>query len=315
MEKIEFQWGSDKRYNDYSAYFRKRFDGKVQKISLDAGFTCPNRDGSRGKGGCSYCNNQSFNPDYCRAEQNIADQLTRGIEFFSAKYPDMRYLAYFQAYSNTYAPVELLRQSYDSALSHPEVAGLVIATRPDCLSTEILDLLEEFSHKSYVSIELGVESFNEETLVKINRGHTASESISAIQRIAERKIDNCIHLIFGLPGEADNDFIRTAHILSGLPVQSIKLHQLQIHKGTRMALDYKKDPGSFNLFEVDQYADLVVRFLEHLSPDIIVQRFVSSAPASLLIAPRWDMKNYQFVAIVNKLLAERDTWQGRLLGK
>lgn len=311
MNKTEFPWGGDKRYNDYSSYFRQRFDGKVQKISLDAGFTCPNRDGSRGKGGCTYCNNQSFNPDYCRTEQNIADQLTRGIEFFSAKYPAMRYLAYFQAYSNTYAPLELLRKSYEAALSHPGVVGLVIATRPDCLGKEILDLLEEFSRKCYVSIELGVESFREETLVKINRGHTASESVTAIQNIAERGIDNCVHLILGLPGETDSDFIRTASILSGLPVQSIKLHQLQIHRGTRMAVDYINDPGSFSLFEVDQYADLVVRFLENLSPGIIVQRFVSSAPASLVIAPRWDMKNYLFVAKVEKLLAERDTWQGK----
>jgi uncharacterized protein len=315
MEKFEFQMGGNKRYNDYSAYYRKKFEGKVQKISLDAGFTCPNRDGSRGKGGCTYCNNQSFNPDYCRTEQKIADQLTRGIEFFSAKYPSMRYLAYFQAYSNTYAPEEQLRQSYDAALSHPGVAGLVIATRPDCLSPGILDLLEEYSKKCYVSIELGVESFVEETLLKINRGHTASESVSAIQRIAERNIDNCVHLIFGLPGETDDDFIRTAHILSGLPVHSIKLHQLQIHKGTRMAYDFKKDPASFGLFEVDQYADLVVRFLEHLSPEIIVQRFVSSAPASLVIAPKWDLKNYQFVAKVDKLMAERDTWQGKLFEK
>lgn len=312
MEKLEFYWGSDKRYNDYSAYFRKKFDGKVQKISLDAGFTCPNRDGSRGIGGCTYCNNHSFNPDYCRTEQKITDQLVRGIDFFSSKYPSMRYLAYFQAYSNTYASVEVLRQSYEAALSLPEVIGLVIATRPDCLSNEILDLLEEFSKKCYVSIELGVESFREETLIKINRGHTASESLSAIRRIAERKIDNCVHLIFGLPGEVEDDYLQTAAILSGLPVHSIKLHQLQIHKGTRMAVDYKRDPGSFGLFEADQYAGLVVKFLEHLSPRIIVQRFVSSAPASMVVAPRWNIKNYQFVAMVDKLQVQLDSWQGKL---
>lgn len=311
MDKLEFIWGSDKRYNDYSGYYRKTFDGKVQKISLDAGFTCPNRDGSRGKGGCTYCNNRSFNPDYCRTAQNIADQLAKGIEFFSAKYPTMRYLAYFQAYSNTYASVDILRQSYEAALSRPEVIGLVIATRPDCLSSEILDLLQEFSEKCYVSVELGVESFREDTLKKINRGHTASESLSAIHRIAERKIDNCVHLILGLPGEEEKDFMQTAQLLSGLPVHSIKLHQLQIHTGTRMAADYKKDPGSFVLFDAGQYADLVVKILEHLSPGIIVQRFVSSAPASMLIAPRWNIKNYQFVAMVEKILAERDTWQGK----
>ncbi len=313
MEIREFPWGSDKRYNDYSAWFRSKFEGKVQKISIDAGFSCPNRDGSKGVGGCTYCNNRSFNPDYCRIEENITGQILTGIRFFSSKYATMRYLAYFQAFSNTFAPVEILRQSYEEALRHPEVIGLVIATRPDCLSDEILELLEEFSERCYVAIELGIESFRDETLQKINRGHSVAESMAAIRKIAERKIDNCTHLILGLPGESDADFISFAETLSGLPVHSVKLHQLQIHKGTRMALEYRDHPENFNLFEVDQYASLVVRFLEHLSPDIIVQRFVSSAPASMVIAPNWGMKNYEFVAKVDKLLKEEDSWQGRLM--
>jgi radical SAM protein (TIGR01212 family) len=311
MNQRDFPWGSDKRYNDYSSYFRKRFEGRVQKISLDAGFTCPNRDGTRGQGGCTYCDNKSFNPDYCRMEQNIGTQIVKGIDFFSAKYPSMRYLAYFQAYSNTYAPTKILRQSYDEALRHPEVVGLVIATRPDCLGVEVLDMLSEYAKSCYVSIELGVESFKEETLFKINRGHAVSDSIQAIRNIAARGIDNCIHLILGLPGENDSDFIHHAEILSGLPVQSIKLHQLQLHKGTKMAEDYLSEPSAFNLFEVDQYADLAVRFLENLSPAISIQRFVSSAPAALVLAPKWGLKNYEFVAKVEKLLADRDTWQGR----
>jgi radical SAM protein (TIGR01212 family) len=311
MSEQLFPWGSEKRYNDYSAYFRKRFEGRVQKISLDAGFTCPNRDGSRGKGGCTYCNNKSFNPDYCRIEQNISAQILKGIDFFSGKYPTMRYLAYFQAYSNTYAPVEILRHAYEEALSHPEVIGLVIATRPDCLSEEVLDLLSEFSERCYVAVELGMESMNEATLRRINRGHSVQESVDAIHRIAERRIDNCVHLILGLPGEEDADFIGMAKTISGLPVQSIKLHQLQIHKGTAMAVEYNSNPTAYNLFEVEQYADLVVRFLENLSPDIIVQRFVSSAPAGIVIGPNWGLKNYEFVAKVEKLLKERDTWQGK----
>ncbi len=310
MIQSEFSWGTDKRYNDYSSWFRKKFEGRVQKISLDAGFTCPNRDGSRGVGGCTYCNNKSFNPDYCRTEEDISRQILKGIEFFSAKYPSMRYLAYFQAFSNTYAPVDVLRRSYEEALRHPEVIGLVIATRPDCLSDEVLSLLEEFSKKCYLSIELGIESFRDETLLRINRGHTVSESVTAIRRIAEKGIDNCVHLILGLPGEEDADFMRHAATISELPVQSIKLHQLQIHKGTRMAVEYRENPSGFSLFEVEGYADLVVRFLEYLSPDIIVQRFVSSAPAGMVIAPNWRMKNYEFVAKVEKLLAERKTWQG-----
>jgi radical SAM protein (TIGR01212 family) len=307
----EFHWGNSKRYNDYSAWFRSKFEGKVQKISLDAGFTCPNRDGLRGVGGCSYCNNRSFNPDYCRIEENIAGQILAGIRFFSVKYPKMRYLAYFQAYSNTYAPVEILRQSYEEALRNPEVIGLVIATRPDCLNDDILDLLEEFSKRCYVAIELGIESFKDETLQRINRGHSVAESIVAIKRIAERKIDNCAHLILGLPGENEADFISHAETLSELPVHSVKLHQLQIHKGTRMALEYRDHPENYSLFEVDQYAGLVVRFLEHLSPNVIVQRFVSSAPAGMVVAPNWGMKNYEFVAKVDKLLKEEDSWQGK----
>ncbi len=311
MSDREFPWGGTKRYNDYSAYFRRRFEGRVQKISLDAGFTCPNRDGSRGTGGCTYCNNASFNPDYCRLEQNISAQIVKGISFFSAKYPTMQYLAYFQAYSNTYAPLEVLRQAYEEALRHPGVVGLVVATRPDCLSDAVLDLLSEFAGHCYVSIELGVESFKEETLVRINRGHTVAESVLAIHRIAERNIDNCIHLILGLPGEHDSDLMQQAITISKLPVQSIKLHQMQIHKGTRLAVDFKNNPEAFNLFEVEQYADVVVRFLELLSPEIIVQRFVSSAPAGMVIGPNWGLKNYEFVAKVEKLLAVRDTWQGR----
>ena len=311
MDQREFPWGNEKRYNDYSSWFRKKFDGRVQKISLDAGFSCPNRDGSRGSGGCTYCNNRSFNPDYCRTEENIAGQILKGIRFFSGKYPSMRYLAYFQAYSNTYAPIEILRLSYEEALRHPGVIGLVIATRPDCLSGEVLDLLEEFSGRCYVSIELGIESFKDETLDRINRGHSSAESIEAIHKIASRGIDNGVHLILGLPGEDEHDFIQHAVTLSGLPVQSVKLHQLQIHSGTRMAMQYRQNPGFFRLFEVDQYADLVVRFLEHLSPRIIVQRFVSSAPAGMVIAPDWGIKNYEFVGRVEKLLVQRDTWQGK----
>ena len=311
VDKV-FPWGIDKRYNDYSAWFRGRFEGRVQKISLDAGFTCPNRDGSRGTGGCTYCNNKSFNPDYCRDEKVIEKQIIKGIQFFAAKYPTMQYLAYFQAFSNTYAPVEVLRKSYEEALMHPEVIGLVIATRPDCLSDEILDLLEEFAGKCYVSLELGIESLNDETLLRINRGHTVLESISAIHRIAQRGIDNCVHLILGLPGEGEEYFFNYAKVVSELPVHSIKLHQLQIHKGTRMAMEYKENPAGFHLFEVQEYADLVVRFLELLSPRIFVQRFVSSAPAGMVIAPQWGLKNYEFVAKVDKLMLDRETWQGKL---
>ncbi|MCE1198321.1 MAG: TIGR01212 family radical SAM protein [Marinilabiliales bacterium] len=311
MTKQLFPWGSEKRYNDSSSHFKAIFEGKVQKISIDAGFTCPNRDGSRGIGGCTYCNNRSFNPDYCRTEGTILRQIDKGIGFFASKYPTMRYLAYFQAYSNTYAPVKVLREAYEEALSHPEVIGLVVATRPDCLGEEVLDLLSEMKERCYLSVELGVESFVEETLLRINRGHTAAVSKMALQKLHERDIDNCVHLILGLPGETDQDFMEQARTLAELPVKSLKLHQLQIQKGTRMAVDYRKDPSAFHLFTVEEYADLVVRFLEYLPQGMVIQRFVSSSPAGMVIAPDWGLKNYQFVALVERMQKERDSWQGK----
>ena len=307
----QFPWGHSKRYNDFSSYFRKLFDGRVQKIAIDAGFTCPNRDGSRGRGGCTYCNNKTFNPSYCHLEEPVPVQVEKGVDFFAKKYDTMRFLAYFQAYTNTYAPVDHLRRLYTEALQHPKVMGLVIATRPDCLSNEVLDLLEELSQQYYLSVELGLESVNDETLLRINRGHNWAESVKAIEACAQRKIDTCAHLILGLPGESDEEAIRQAVIISSMPVNSIKLHQLQIHKGTVMAKQYRDNPGNFKLFEVDEYAQLVVRYLEQLNPAIVIQRFVSFAPAGMVIAPQWGLKNFEFVAKVEKLLEQQDSWQGK----
>jgi radical SAM protein (TIGR01212 family) len=308
----QFLWGGAKRYNDFSGYYRGKFNGRVQKISIDAGFTCPNRDGSRGTGGCSYCNNLTFSPAYCNLEKSVANQLIEGIEFFSRKYTSMKYLAYFQAYSNTYAPVENLRILYEEALDHPEVIGLVIATRPDCLSTEILDYLQELSQNHYIMVEFGVESHLNSSLKKMNRGHLFEESAWALNETAKRKIHNCAHLILGLPGETDEDFLDQARAISRLPVENLKLHQLQIHKGTRMYREYVQDASGFRMFTVDEYLDLCVRYLELLNPQIIVERFVSEAPDDLLVAPRWGLKNFEFTAKLDKLLEERDTWQGRL---
>jgi radical SAM protein (TIGR01212 family) len=226
----------------------------------------------------------------------------------------MRYLAYFQSYTNTYAPVQLLREMYSEALEFPGVIGLVIATRPDCLSEEVLDLLEELSQKCYVMVELGIESIENTTLERINRGHTWDESVRALKETARRSIHNCAHLILGLPGENHENFIRQARVISTLPVEIIKLHQLQIHKETAMAHEYSKFPERFHPFSVDEYTDLVVNYLENLNPAIIVERFVSSAPDNMVIAPRWGLKNYEFVAKVEKRLQEQDTWQGKKWG-
>ncbi len=314
MNEMIYSWGSTKRYNDFSNYFKILFSERVQKVSIDAGFTCPNRDGSKGVGGCTYCNNRTFKPDYCNQKSSVARQVEEGIEFFAHKYESMRFLAYFQAYSNTYAPLETLKELYEEALQHPKIIGLVIATRPDCLSEETLDYLEGLSKRVYVMVELGLESCNNKTLESINRGHTFEESVWAIQETARRGIHNGAHMILGLPGETREELLLQPALLSKLPLETLKLHQLQIHRGTAMARAYEKDPSHFQLFEVNEYVELIVDYLELLSPTMIVERFVSQAPAGMLIAPDWGLKNFEFVAKVEKRLLERNTWQGRLYG-
>jgi len=313
-DAFNYPWNHDKRYNDFSTHFRTIFEGRVQKISVNAGFTCPNRDGTRGRGGCTYCNNKTFQPTYCGLDNLLKIQLDEGIAFFSGKYKTMRYLAYFQSYTNTYAPVQILRELYEEAISYPGVIGLVIATRPDCLSSEVLDLLEELSRKCYVMVELGLETLKDTTLERINRGHTSEESVLALMELARRSIHRCAHLILGLPGEDHGDFIEQARVISTLPVENIKLHQLQIHKGTAMAKEYSLFAERFQLFTVEGYTEMVVDYLENLNSAIIVERFVSSAPDNMVIAPRWGIKNYEFVAKVEKRLLERNTWQGRIWG-
>lgn len=310
-----YAWGNTKRYNDFSAHFKKVFTNRAQKISVNAGFTCPNRDGERGVGGCTYCNNKSFQPTYCDLGTKLKAQIADGIAFFSRKYPSMEYLVYFQSYTNTYAPAGLLRELYLEALCFPGVVGLVIATRPDCLSVEVLDLLQGLSQKYYIMVELGLETVKGDTLKLINRGHTWDESVMALEETSRRGIHNCAHLILGLPGEGHGDFIDQARIISSLPVENIKLHQLQIHTGTAMAKEYALSPKRFHPFTVEEYTDLVVGYLENLNPAIMVERFVSSAPDNMVIAPRWGIKNFEFVAKVEKRLVERDTWQGRLWGR
>lgn len=307
-----YPWGHARRYNDFPTHFRKMFNGRVQKVSIDAGFTCPNRDGTKGTGGCAYCNNKTFKPSYCNLEKSVTSQVEQGVDFFARKYDTMRFLAYFQAYSNTHAPLNILKQLYEEALEHPKVIGLVIATRPDCLTEEVLDYLETLSKKYYVMLEFGIESVKDETLLRINRGHLWDESVRAIKETARRGIHNCAHMILGLPGESYDDLMEQARTISALPIENLKLHQLQIHKGTLMEHEYAATPENYRLYEADEYVELVIDYLEQLAPRIVVERFVSSAPRDLLIAPQWGLKNFEFVDKVEKRLAQRDTWQGRL---
>lgn len=317
MKQIKiFQWGHGRRYNDFPTFFRGIFQHRVQKIAVDAGFSCPNRDGSKGYGGCTYCNNHSFQPDYCAIREPITDQLQKGIDFFSKKYKNMHFLAYFQSYTNTYASVDSLIEIYEQALLHPKIVGLSIATRPDCLNDELLDYLKILSRKYFVMVELGLESHKNETLKAVNRGHTFEDSVLAIEQLAERGIYNCAHMILGLPGETFDDYLEQARVISTLPVNNLKLHQLQIHSGTIMAHQFAENPSDFSLFDsVDAYIDVVVRYLENLNPSIVVERFVSTSPANMLIAPRWGIKNFEFMAKLEKRLELEDSWQGKNWGK
>ena len=283
----------------------------MQKISINAGFTCPNRDGSIGYGGCTYCNNQTFNPAYCHTDKSVGQQLEEGKRFFSGKYPDMKYLAYFQAYTNTYGELEELKHKYEEALTVADVVGLVIGTRPDCMPDDLLDYLEELNKRIFVLIEYGIESTDDETLKRINRGHTFAQAEEAVVRTAQRGIPVGGHVILGLPGEEREALIRQAERLSRLPLTTLKLHQLQLIKGTRMASEYEKTPELFHLYSVDEYIDLVIDYIEHLRPDLVLERFVSQSPKELLIAPDWGVKNYEFTEKVKKRMRERNAWQGK----
>lgn len=299
------------RYNDFAGFLAGIFPYKVQKISVNAGFTCPNRDGSKGYGGCTYCNNQTFNPEYCRTEKSVTQQLEEGKVYFAHKYPHMKYLAYFQAYTNTYGELEGLIQMYEEALKVDGVVGIVIGTRPDCMPDALLDYLEELNKRTFLIVEYGIESTYNETLKRINRGHTYECTVEAVRRTAERGIRVGGHVILGLPGESKEMILRQPELLSELPLTTLKLHQLQLIKGTRMAHEFAENPSDFHLYEADEYIDLVIDYIQLLRPDMVLERFVSQSPKELLIAPDWGLKNYQFTDKVKKRLRERDAWQGK----
>tara|TARA_B100001758_G_scaffold247889_1_gene268205 strand:- start:4350 stop:5282 length:933 start_codon:yes stop_codon:yes gene_type:complete len=303
----------NRRYRDFTSFIREKFNCRVQKVSIDAGFTCPNKDGSKGVGGCTYCNNNTFNPDYCKPIKPISDQIKEGIEFFSKKYKVQKYLAYFQAFTNTYAPLSELKLMYEEALSHPDVIGLVIATRPDCIKDDVLDYLEELAHKDYfIKLEFGLESTNNETLLKINRCQTHEEAIDAFDRAKNRGLHLGGHLILGLPGETKEDMLHHAMMVSELPIDTLKIHHLQIVKHTMMAHQFKNTPEMFTFMKLEEYIDLVVDFIELLNPEIIIERFFSESPARMLIYPKYGLKNFEVKHLVDKRLEERDAMQGRL---
>ena len=289
----------EKNMKEFGSWLTQQLGFKAQKISINAGFTCPNRDGRVGTGGCTYCHNQTFNPDYCQTDRSIRQQLEDGKQFFGRKYPDMRYLAYFQAYTNTYSSLDQLRRKYEEALSVEGVVGLVIGTRPDCMPDDLLDYLSELNRQTFLIVEYGIESVYDRTLQRINRGHDFACTQHTIMQTADRGIRVGGHIIMGLPGETKADMLAEADILSALPLTTIKLHQLQLIRGTRMAEEYAVRPQDFIRFTANEYAELVVEFVHRSRPDLVFDRFVSQSPPQLLAEPGWGLKNYEFMHLIS----------------
>lgn len=286
-------------YRDFGSWLLQELGCKTQKLSLDAGFTCPNRDGTLGTGGCTFCNNHSFNPAYCDAQLSVTQQLEKGKQFFARKYPDMKYLAYFQAHTNTYAPLPHLISLYEEALRVPDVIGLVIGTRPDCMPEPLLDYLSELNHQTFLLVEYGVESANEDTLRRIHRGHTFAQSIDAIRRTAERGIRVGAHIILGFPWEEHDELMRQADEIAQLPLTTLKIHQLQVVRGTQMADEFLKAPWPVPTAE--EYVRLVLEYISHLPSSLVLERFVSQSPPEMVIAPQWGLKNHEFADLIRKL--------------
>lgn len=300
----------DYLYNDFGTWIRKILPYKVQKISIDAGFSCPNRDGRIGRGGCVYCDNRTFNPSYCDRNKTVSEQLEEGKAFFRKKYPSMKYLAYFQAFTNTYGDIEKLKELYEEAINTEDVVGLVIGTRPDCISDELLDYLEELNKRTFLIVEYGIESVNNETLKRINRGHTFECAAKAVSETSRRNIITCGHVIIGLPGEDSEESIRQASVISSLPIDILKIHQMQIIKGTELAREYEKNP--FHTYSIDEYIELITNYIQHLRKDLVIERFVSQSPSELLIAPKWGLKNHEFTNKLVNHIKKTGAYQGKL---
>ena len=333
FEKYGFPEG--KRYNSFVGYFKRKYGERLQKIVLDAGFTCPNRDGKVGRGGCTYCDNAAFHPSYSTAGKSLHQQLDEGIEFHKVRYRTTEhYLAYFQSFSNTYAPLERLKSLYEEALSHPQVVGIVIGTRPDCVDEQKLDYLADLSQGKIldgwrremsdgqlrtapiVIVEYGIESCYDDTLLRINRGHDFDIARRAVEMTAERGLDVGVHFILGLPGETKQMMLDSCEMINALPIKSVKFHQLQIVKGTRMEQEYAQRPQDFERFSLDEYLDFFVDMLEHLRPDLFIERFVGEVPPRFVNETPWGLiRNVELLRLLEKRLEDRGTWQGRLLSR
>ena len=305
-----------RRYFSWNDWVRETHGGRLQKVSVAAPFTCPNRDGTRGVGGCTFCNNAGFTPGYLDRRETITAQIERGLAFLRRRYPDtLKYLAYFQTYSNTYGEFETLRAIYEEALAHPDIGGLVIGTRPDCVADTVLDYLAERGREVHIELELGIESTDNATLVRINRGHDFATSVDAINRAASRGLSVTGHMIFGLPGESRESMLAGAARLSALPLAALKFHQLQLVRGTALAREWEAEPESVPLLSEDEYLELLADFVERLSPQIRLQRLGSEVPPKLKLAPTWNLRLSELAPRLNSLLEARGSWQGWLFNQ
>ena len=309
---MPYQWGDERRFNSYAAYFKRTFGSRMQKVTINAGFSCPNRDGKLSTGGCTFCRNDAFTPSYCQSEKSITQQIDEGIEFHRRRYRTaQRYLAYFQSFSNTYAPLERLRECYDEALAHPDIAGIVVGTRPDCIDEEKLDYFAELAKRKYVIIEYGVESCYDATLKHINRGHDFATAERAIRLTAERGIHCGAHFILGLPGESEEMLIEQVEKINSLPLTTIKFHQLQLFKDTPMAREYDLHPEEFRFWTVEEYIELFVEIVRRLRPDIVIERFAGEAPPRYHHLEGWGLvRNETLLMMLDKELERKNVHQG-----
>ena len=302
-----------RRYNAYNDWVKRAHGGRLQKVSVDAGFTCPNRDGTLGVGGCTFCNNDGFTPSYLREQRGILAQIDTGVAFMRRRYPDTKaFLAYFQSYSNTYGDLARLRECYETALGHPDIAGLVVGTRPDCLPDDVLDYLAGLARRVPLELEIGIESCDDAVLRDCLRGHDFACTQDAVRRAARRGLAVTGHLLLGLPLETRETLIEGARALARLPLDALKFHQLQIIRGTRLANRYRADPAGVPLMNPEAYLDAVIDMLEHLPPRIRIQRLGSEVPPAQRVSPDWGIRLSRFPAMLDARLAERETWQGRL---
>ncbi|PKP04966.1 MAG: TIGR01212 family radical SAM protein [Bacteroidetes bacterium HGW-Bacteroidetes-6] len=304
-----------KRYNSLTLHLRQKFGHRLQKVSVDAGFTCPNRDGTVSVGGCTYCNNSAFNPSYCSPQKSISQQIAEGIEFHERRYRRAGgFLVYFQPYSNTFASIDKLKALYSEALAAEGVVGISVSTRPDCFSKEAAQLLADIGKNKIVLLELGIESVRNGTLHRINRGHSFETTIDAFEIAKEHGLFTTGHYILGLPGETREDMLSDTAILNNFPMIALKLHQLQIVRGTTMECDFSNFPANYQLFELAEYVDFVVSFTERLRPDLLIDRLAGEVPPAFLVAPDWGLIRYDgILRQIEKRFEERNTYQGKLL--